>query len=140
MWNSRWSVLVLIGTLSLPALASAEQVRFRYVPIDACGRTQQVPVGPDGAIGEKITGIGLIPKPFRENFRPTHMVTFRHPYTGRNVTVPMTLPLERPHPLETRPDRIIYHYGEYRIEVRFFGDGAIETFYNAGFLRQVKAP
>ena len=109
------------------------------MPIDACGRTQQVPVGPDGAIGEKITGIGLIPKPFRENFRPTHMVTFRHPYTGRNVTVSHDLApgkaappgdSARPHhlPLRRVPDR-----------GAFLRDAQIETFYNAGFLRQVKA-
>ena len=136
----QWSALVLIGTLCLPGLASAEQVRFRFVPADAFGRTQQVPVGPDGAIGEKITGIGLIPKPYRENFRPTHMVTFRHPYTGRNVTVPMTLPLDKAR-LENRADRITYHFnGGYVIDVRFFSDGSVETFYNAGFLHQVRTP
>ncbi len=67
------------------------------------------------------------------------MVTFRHPYTGRNVTLPLTLPEGTPR-LEHLADRIVYNYGEYTVEARFFRDGSVETVYNSGFLRPLAMP
>jgi hypothetical protein len=131
---SRWSALVvLIGMLALPGRGAAEQIRYHFAPADACGRMQQVPAGPEGAIGEK-TCIGLFPKPYKENYNPTHMVTFRHPYNARNVTVPLKLPQGTPR-MENRSDRIIYHFGAYQVEVRFLPDGSVDTIYHSGFLR-----
>src|SRR5439155_22659206 len=95
---------------------------------------KQVAAGPDGAVGEQFNGFGLFPQPFTRVFRPNQMVTIRHPYTGQNVTVPLTLPQGTPR-LEYRSDRVIYNYGSYVVEVRFFPDGAVDTFYNSGFLR-----
>jgi hypothetical protein len=136
---SGWSALVLIGMLALPGRSAAEQVRFHFAPVDPTGRTQQVAIGPDGAIGEKIMGVGLIPKPFRETYRPTHMVTFRHPYNARNIIVPLTLPAGTPR-MENRSDRIIYHFGAYQIVVRFIPDGSVDVIYNSGFLRVAQQP
>jgi hypothetical protein len=62
------------------------------------------------------------------------MVTFRHPFTGRNVTVPLRLP-EGPPRLEHRSDRIVYNYGDYIVEARFLTDGSVDVVYNSGLLR-----
>ena len=127
---------LMVGALALvqPASARAEQARFRFVPVDACGHMAQVPAGPNGAMGEQLTGLGLRPQPFNQVFRPNQMVTFRHPFNGRNVTVPLTLPAGTPR-MEIRTDRIVYNYGSYVVEARFFPDGSVETVYNSGFMR-----
>jgi len=133
--NYRWYSLALIAFVAMSAApAWAEQVRFRFVPIDACGNTQQVPAGPDGALGEKLSGAGIIPKAFPGTFRPTHMVTFKHPFNGRNIIVPLSMPQGQAR-MEYRSDRIIYNYGSYVIEVRFLTSGGAEAVYNSGFLR-----
>ncbi len=52
-------------------------------------------------------GLGTTPRPFARNYPPNRLVTFRHPYASRNVTVPMMLPdntpriehIPRPHSL-----------------------------------------
>lgn len=126
-------VLMLASLLTLPAVGRAEQVRFRFVPIDACGNTKQVPVGPEGTLGEKLNGAGLIPRPFPGTFRPTHLVTFKHT-NGRNIIVPLTLPQGQAR-IEYRSDRIIYNYGPYVIEVRFIANGNADVIYNSGFMR-----
>ncbi len=112
---------LLVGALTLvqSGSAQAEQARFRFVPVDACGHMAQVPIGPNGAMGEQLTGLGLRPQPFNQIFRPNQMVTFRHPFTGRNVTVPLTLPAGTPR-MEIQADRVIYNYGAYTVEVAFF--------------------
>ena len=116
------------------APAVAEQVRFRFIPVDPCGTMSQVPAGPNGALGEQLTGFGWRPQPFNRALRPNQMVTFRHPFNGRNVTVPLTLPAGAPR-LEHQSDRIVYNYGSYVVEARFLPDGSVETIYNSGFLR-----
>src|SRR6188508_3389249 len=103
--------LVTFLCFALPSRSQAEMVRFCFVPVDACGTMRQVPCGPDGAPGELFQGFGLNRQAYLENFRPTHMVTFRHPI-GRNVTVPLTLPPATPR-MQTLPDRIVYTYDTY---------------------------
>ena len=134
MLKYRWFPALVAGLLCLPGTSWAEQVRFRYIPIDSCGNTRQIAIGRDGAMGEKITGIGLLPKPFPNNFKPTHMVTFRHPVSGKNIIVPVTLPVGAAR-MEYRSDRIIYYFDEYIVEARFLQDGSAEVGYNSGFLR-----
>ncbi len=136
--NLRWLAPIVVAVLALPGGARAEQVRFLYVPIgDACGNTRQAPHGPDGALGEKITGLGLIPRAYRETFKPTHMVTFRHPANGRNVIVPMTLSGGTPK-MEYRNDRIIYNFGDHTVEAHFLPEGSVEVIYSTGFLRALR--
>lgn len=62
---------------------------------------------------------------------PNQIVTFLHPYTGKAVTVPLTLPVGRPS-IVTRSDRIIYNYGlfGYKIVVKFLPTGLVEVRYN----------
>jgi hypothetical protein len=61
---------------------------------------------------------------------PNQIVTFMHPYTGKAITIPMTLPVGRPK-IITRPDRIIYDYGPfgYRATVKFEPNGRAEVKY-----------
>ncbi len=130
----RFAVLISVVLACEPRSVQAEAVRFRFVAVDACGNMSQVPAGPNGALGEQLMGFGLRPAPYSRTFRPNQLVTFRHPYNGRNVTIPLTLPQGTPR-LEHQRDRIIYNYGSYVVEARFFPDGSVETVYNSGFLR-----
>jgi hypothetical protein len=126
------AIVVLLGLA--PCWAAAEQVRYHFVPADACGAMTQVPAGPEGTIGELKRGLGVLALPYSYAVRPNQMVTFRHPYTGRNVTVPLRLP-EGPPRLEHRSDRIVYNYGDYTVEARFLRDGSVDVVYNSGLLR-----
>src|SRR5262249_52379811 len=72
----------------------AEQRRFHYVPVDAAGNSTLQPN--DGGVGERLRLLGATRGPDNGQPRPTHLVTFRHPYNGRNITVPMTLPESTP--------------------------------------------
>jgi hypothetical protein len=128
--------LVYLLVAAQPSSARAEQVRFRFVPTDACGTMAQVPAGPNGAMCEQLTGFGRRPQPYNRTFRPNQLVTFRHPYNTRNVTVPLTLPQGEPR-LRYLSDRIVYDYGSYVVEARFFPDGSVETVYNSGFLSRL---
>ena len=62
------------------------------------------------------------------------MVTILHPYTGRNVVVPLTLPRGTPR-IEHRTDSVVFNYGSYTTEVRFSPEGLVDVIYNSGFLR-----
>src|SRR6516165_5243412 len=121
----RWvAIAMLLG--SVPSWAAAEQVRYHFVPADACGTMAQVPAGPEGTIGELKRALGMVAMPYPCAVRPNQMVTFRHPFTCRNVTVPLRLP-EGPPRLEHRPDRIVYNYGDYTVEARFLRDGSVDV-------------
>lgn len=129
----RWLALVILFG-AVPSWAVAEQLRYHFVPVNACGAMTQVPAGPEGTIGELKRGFGLTALPYAYNVRPNQMVTFRHPHTGRNVTVPLRLP-EGPPRMEHRSDRIVYNYGDYVVEARFLPDGSVDVVYNSGLLR-----
>jgi hypothetical protein len=137
MWQRfRWLAIALfLG--AAPSWADAEQVRYRFVPTDACGTTTQAPIGPEGSMGELKMGLGWLPQPYPYVIRPNQMVTFRHPYTGRNVTVPLRMPSGTPR-MEHRSDRIIYNFGDYFVEARFLPDGAVDVLYNSGLGRPLR--
>jgi hypothetical protein len=126
--------LGLAAMLLLPAAASADSVRFRFVPANADGGVTQVAAGPDGAIGELRNGFRGTAKPYAGNFQPNRMVTFLHPYTNRNVLVPMKLPDGTPR-IEHIAERIRFNYGTYYVEARFLPDGGVDVVYNSGLLR-----
>lgn len=129
MWFLAFGLAVLSASTT-----AAEAVRFRYVPADPFGSLVQVAAGPNGALGEKLNGYGFYSQEYNRPFRPNQMVTFRHPFTGRNVTVPLTLPAGTPR-LEHRASAVVFNYGSYTTEVRFFTDGSVDVTYNSGFLR-----
>jgi hypothetical protein len=126
--------VVLATALLTPVDVRADSVRFRFVPTGPDGALVQVPAGPDGALGELRTGLSATPKPYAGNYAANRMVTFRHPYTSRNVTVPMKLPDNTPK-IEHIRDRIRFGYTTYYIDVRFLPDGAVDVVYNSGLLR-----
>jgi hypothetical protein len=128
------AALLLSATLLTPAALRADSVRFRFVPTGPQGALVQVPAGPDGALGELRAGLSTTPRPFPRNYRPNRLVTFRHPYTSRNVTLPMMLPDNTPR-IEHIRDRIRFGYTSYFIDVRFLPDGGVDVVYNSGFLR-----
>src|ERR1700692_4284480 len=86
------AVPVLAGSV---ATASAEVVRFHYTATQNCGySTTSLKVGPGGATGEwKTWALSPAAQPYYSQLKPTHMVTFRHPYTNQNITVPLAFPL-----------------------------------------------
>jgi hypothetical protein len=127
--------VLLLG--AAPSWAAAEQMRYHFVPADACGKMTQVPAGPEGTLGELKRGLGIVPLPYSYAVRPNQMVTFRHPLSGRNVTVPLRLP-EGPPRLEHRADRIVYNYGDYTVDARFLPDGSVDVVYNSGLLRPLR--
>src|SRR5260370_21714949 len=112
--------------------APAAQIRFHYVPIDACGNTSLKPNGPCGGVGERVRWLGAVREPFNNQPRPTHLATYRHPYTCRTVTVPLAFPEGTPR-LEYVRDRILYNYGSFTVEAQFLPDGSADVVYNYGF-------
>jgi hypothetical protein len=129
--------LAVIAAFVWAGQAGAEQVRFRFAPADANGNLVQVPIGPNGAVGVRLRGLGLNPEPYPNVVRPNQMVTFRHPYTARNVIVPLRLPQDTPR-IEHVGDRVVFNYGTYLVTTRFFPDGSVETVYNSGLLRPLQ--
>jgi hypothetical protein len=61
---------------------------------------------------------------------PNQVVTFLHPYTGKAISIPLTLPVGKP-TVTVREDRVIYDYGflKPRVVVRFFQDGQVMVRY-----------
>jgi len=131
-----WLTALAALTTAAVSDAGAAEVRFHYAPVDAAGNTTLKPSGPGNAIGEKRTWVGSVRRPYVNQPRPTHLVTFLHPYTGQHVTVPLTLPEGTPR-LEYRPDRVVYNYGSYTVEAQFLRDGSVDVVYNSGLLRGI---
>jgi hypothetical protein len=119
--------------LSLSGTASAARAIFHYAgPADGRGAMSLKPSGPCGTIGEYISFYGR--EPCNRPPRPTCVVTYRHPCSGRSVSVPLAFPLSTPR-IEYRTDRVIYNYGSYTIEVHFLADGSVDVVYDSGLFR-----
>jgi hypothetical protein len=133
-------LLLGISAISLAAFphAAADTLRYRFVPAGADGSVKQVPAGPGGAVGELRTGFAMEPQPYQVTHRANQMVTFRHPSTGRNVTIPLTLPEGTPRVEHRGGDRIVFNYGTYTIDIRFIAGGGLDVIYNSGFLRPLR--
>jgi hypothetical protein len=130
----KWLTLAAAFFLVPGGMAGAAQLRFHYSPSDLCGNTSLKPSGRCGTNGERVAWFGLVREGYNSEPRATHMVTFRHPCSGRNVTVPLALPLGTPR-IEHRYRAVIFNYGSYTVEAHFLRDGSVETVYNTGFLR-----
>ncbi|QDU59803.1 hypothetical protein Pan216_06360 [Planctomycetes bacterium Pan216] len=61
---------------------------------------------------------------------PNQIVTFQHPYTGKAITVPLTLPVGKP-TVKIKQDRVVYDYGflKNRVVVLFKPCGKVEVDY-----------
>ena len=135
MWaagRGRFCVCLFPFAFFLFSRAEAATVRFHYVPSES-EKTTMKPAG--GGVTERVRWFGTVREPYRLPLRPTHIVTFRHPYTGRNVAVPLALPEGTPN-LMHGPDRIVFNYGSYTVGAHFFPDGSVDVVYNSGFLRE----
>jgi hypothetical protein len=130
---ARYPVLLIVLAVT-PTLSFAEQVRFRFIPVDACGTLAQVPAGPDGALGELRRGLGFTPRPYTCKVCFNQMVTVRHPCTCKCLSVPVRLP-EGPPRVEQRSDGVAYNYGDYVVRVVFLPDGGVDVIYNSGLFR-----
>ncbi len=80
--------------------------------------------------------LGLIHEPAVAQPKPTHLVTFKHSYSGRNITVPLTLRAENPRMTITR-EAVTYNYGSDKVEVQFLKDGSVDVVYSSGLLRRI---
>src|SRR5579872_140394 len=82
-WDCRRlrAVAAAVLLLGWGSQASAALVRFHYVPADACGNTTLS--SRCGSVGERVRWLGAIREPSPYEPRPTHLVTFWHPYTRR---------------------------------------------------------
>src|SRR5262249_21619691 len=125
-------LLVITALLFSAGMAAAAAIRFHYVPggADSCGTTAMKPA----CDGECTRWFGTVREPYDGHLRPTCIVTFRHAYTGQNVSVPLALPEGTPIIMHG-PDRITFNYGSYVVRVRFLPDGSVDVIYDSGFLR-----
>jgi hypothetical protein len=124
-------VVVLVLALA-GGMARAAVVRFHYLPADSPEQTTLRPAG--SGVGERSRWFGTVRAPYNGSLRPTHVVTFRHPYTGRNVSVPVALPEGTPNILHG-PGRVTFNYGSYTVGAHFLPDGSVDIVYDSGFLR-----
>src|SRR5690349_21773636 len=105
--NMRSAVLGVAAVAVVAAIAPdarAERVRYHFAPADLCGKTAQTAAGPCNAIGERVSYFGRGIAPYNAGLRPTYLVTFVHPATKQNVTIPLALPDDTPR-IEYRANR-----------------------------------
>jgi hypothetical protein len=128
------------AALALLVLAApvvrAERVRYHLTPADLSGITTLTPPGNCFAVGEHVSYFGLGTKPYYGSPRPTVMTTFCNPVTGGNVMIPLALPDSTPL-MRHAPNRIIFDYGTYYVEVHFLSDGSVDVIYDNGLLRRL---
>jgi hypothetical protein len=126
------SAAVLASLFFLAAeTAQAARARFHYTPADANGGMR---LDPAGSSGPRFSFFGGTTPAAANPPPPTIALTYRHPYAGRYVTVPLALPADTPR-IEYRGQRVIYNYGSYTVEVHFQPDGSVDVVYNSGLLR-----
>jgi hypothetical protein len=127
--------LALVAAVALPLLtqctAYAERVRFCFPEAAICAGTVNAPGVAGGAAGERIGPFGRVRGPVTCRLRPTHVVAYRHPFSGRTVNVSLALPDSTPR-VEHRGRRVVYNYGSYTVEVEFLADGGVATYYDSG--------
>jgi hypothetical protein len=120
--------LLLIGTAGS---ADAARVRYHYGPAG----TNSSACDAGTASSERLSWFGTVREPYNARLpRPPQYLTYRQPYTGRPVTIPVALPEGTPR-IEHRRQRIIYNYGSYTVEVQFLPDGSTDVIYNPGPFR-----
>ncbi len=128
--------LALAATLILPCSATAGSVRFHYVPANGCGTLTLKPCGPNGGAGESVSWFGATTTATTWAPRVNTQLTFRHPYTGQQVTVPVYLPPYVPR-IEYRTHWVVYNYGSFATEIHFLSDGSVDVVYRNGLFRRI---
>jgi hypothetical protein len=132
-WHTWLTVSLAAAVWLFPAgRAEAARIRYHFTPADLCGDQLQ----PNGstATATRSAWFGAVRDTSYRPVRPTHLVTYRHPYTGRTVTIPLTLPEGTPR-VEHRWNQVIFNYGSYTVEAHFLPDGSVDVVYNSGPFR-----
>jgi hypothetical protein len=129
-------VLVVVATTGP---ARAEVLRFHYSAAQICGNGHtSLKVAPDGATGEyKTWSLSPVTKSYYCPPKATHMVTFRHPHTCQNVTVPLAFPQGTPR-LAYQTNAVSFQYTGYVVRVDFLPDGSVDVVYNSGLFRPIE--
>jgi hypothetical protein len=134
---SRFHLFLAIACLAFfpwTNTAQAARLVYHFGPGDCAPGTSLKPASPCCTAVERVSWFGSVRQPDVPARRPTHLVSFQHPYLGRTVTLPLCLPDSTPR-MEYRPDRVTYNYGSYIVEVHFLPDGSADVIYNSGFFR-----
>lgn len=127
-------VATVLAILATARPVNAERVRYHYVP-NAYGTSTLKPCGPNGAAGEVIAWLGRTRKPINVVPHVNTQLTFRQPYTGQSITVPVYLPHWVPRVAYTR-HWVTYEYSNFAVEIHFLPDGAVDVEYVTGLLRR----
>jgi hypothetical protein len=135
LFRHRFELAALVCSLLAVGTLPAAVARFHYVPADNSGK-MVLPAGSGGQTGEHFGWFGIQRQPCCQPPRPTRMMTFCHPFTGRPAIVPLALPAGTPN-IEHSANRIVYNYGSYTVQVIFLADGSVDVIYNSGFLREL---
>jgi hypothetical protein len=128
------ALALAIGLWCWPSTGQTAWARLHYA---ASGSTGTLVYQPDVSASRTTTsyfGLNIAPAPAAP--RPTHVVTFRHAYTRRMVSVPIAFPIGTPR-LAYRTDSVVYDYGTYSITVRFIEDGSVDVVYRSGLFRSL---
>jgi hypothetical protein len=133
-WTSLLAVSICFLLLFGAETSAAAEVRFHYVPVDTAGNSRLEPAAPGPGAGILGRRLGLARDIYAGQPRPTHLVTYRHPYSGHTIVVPISFPVGTPR-IEHVGTRLIYNYGSYTITVWFLSDGSVDLIYNTGLLR-----
>lgn len=132
-----FALFATILVVGLASSASGEALRLHYKP-DHCAGYTSLKVAGDGAVGEfSPSALGLMKQSYYCQPKATHMVTYRHPVSCRNVTVPIAFPQGTPR-IAYQSDAIVYSYGLYTIRVEFLNDGSVDVLYNSGLFRPLQ--
>jgi hypothetical protein len=123
-----WPAVLTAALALAPTTTWADVVRYHFTPADLASQTC-CPAG----VWQPWRGSSRR-EPYTGQLRPTHLVTFRSPYTGGNVIVPLALPDDTPR-VEHVGDRILFNYGGYTVETQFFADGSVDVLYDSGLFR-----
>jgi hypothetical protein len=123
-----------IGLGCWASTGQAAWARLHYVESGAAGALVYQLEGSASRTTTSYFGLNVAPAPAAP--RPTHIVTFRHAYTGRMVSVPIAFPIGTPC-LAYRTDGVVYDYGTYSITVRFIADGSVDVVYRSGPFRSL---
>lgn len=132
--NALVPLLALSALLLAGGPAAAARARFHYVPAPCGGPMTLAPVAPN-VYGERLSAFGntpyCVPPP-----RATCTGSYRHPFSGCVVQVPLGLPADVP-TIQHRTNRVVYNYGSYTVEVVFLEDGSVDVIYNSGLFRDL---
>src|SRR4051794_41152582 len=109
--RARAAVAALVLMVLTESTGQGAQVRFHYVP-DPTSATSSTLVVAGGTAGELSRWSGAVPEPAAAPPRATHVVTYRHPNPGRNISVPIAFPEGTPR-IEYARSRIVYNYGSF---------------------------